>query len=121
MDRSTGKTMDCYIEFFSGPDARVCVNALNLRPTGQNRIGDRVVDVSMSNQEELMRELFPKAKNVRWDGARPVIQEATELFNTGFKTFVSSEELGCLVRHAEQPHRVSFWLVCMTYPAIKHH
>ena len=107
MDRSTGKTMDCFVEFFSTPDARACINSILLRSVSQNRIGDRVVEVMLSGQEELMTELFPKAKNVKWQGAKPVIKEATELFNSGFKAFVSLEELGCLVRHAEQPHRVS--------------
>ena len=107
MDRPTGKTMDCYVEFFSTPDARASSNSLNFRPRHMVRINDRVVDVSTSSQAELMKELFPKAKNVTWDGGMPRIQEAKEMYNTGFKTFVSAEEMGLLVRHAEQPHRVS--------------
>ena len=107
MDRASGKTNDCYVEFFSTPDARACVNACNLRPNGGLRIGDRVVEVEVSSQEELLKELFPRAKNVSWEAGRPRIIETQELFNTGFKSFVSAEELGCLVRHAEQPHRVS--------------
>lgn len=53
----------------------------------------------------------------------PTIQEAKELYNTGFKTFVSAEEMGLLVRHAEQPHRVSditgfypCFIARLTYP-----
>ena len=107
MDRPTGKTMDCYVEFFSTPDARAASNSLNLRPRHMIRINDRVVDVVTSSQAELLKELFPKAKNVSWEGGMPTIQEAKELYNTGFKTFVSAEEMGLLVRHAEQPHRVS--------------
>ena len=107
MDRPTGKTMDCYVEFFSTPDARAASNSLNLRPRNMVRINDRVVDVSTSSQAELLKELFPKAKNVSWEGGIPTIQETKEVFNTGFKTFVSAEEMGLLVRHAEQPHRVS--------------
>jgi len=107
MDRSTGKTMDCYVEFYSTPDARACANSLGLRPHGQNRIGDRVIDVQLSSQQDLLRELFPKAKSISWEGGRPQVMETKEMFNSGFKTFVSAEELGCLVRHAEQPHRVS--------------
>ncbi len=106
MDRSTGKTMDCYVEFYSTPDARACANSLGLRPHGQNRIGDRVIDIHLSSQEDLLKELFPKAKNVSWEGGRPKVMETKEMFNSGFKTFVSAEELGNLVRHAEQPHRV---------------
>lgn len=107
MDRPTGKTMDCYIEFFSTPDARAASNSLNLRPRHMVRIADRVVDVATSSQAELLKDLFPKAKNVGWEGGVPKIQETKELYNTGFKTFVSAEEMGLLVRHAEQPHRVS--------------
>lgn len=118
MDRSTGKTMDCFVEFFSTPDARACINSILLRSISQNRIGDRVVEVMLSSQEELMTELFPKAKNVRWQGAKPVIKETTELFNSGFKTFVSLEELGCLVRHAEQPHRVSLYYTTFLFLGI---
>lgn len=107
MDRPTGKTMDCYVEFYSTPDARATSNSLNLRPRHLVRMNDRVVDVATSSQAELLKELFPKAKNVSWEGGMPTIQEAKELYNTGFKTFVSAEEMGLLVRHAEQPHRVS--------------
>ena len=107
MDRPTGKTMDCYVEFFSTPDARAASNSLNLRPRNMVRINDRVVDVATSSQAELLKELFPKAKNVSWEGGMPRIQETKEVYDTGFKTFVSAEEMGLLVRHAEQPHRVS--------------
>ena len=74
----------------------------------------------MSSQDELLRELFPKAKMVTWEGAKPVIQKPPtgDMFNTGFKAFVSSEELGCLVRHAEQPHRVSTFHNAIPLPRI---
>lgn len=107
MDRGTGKTMDCFVEFYSTPDARATSNSINLRSHGANRIGDRIVEVSVSSQEQLLMELFPKAKNVSWEGGRPKVLETQELFNSGFKSFVSAEEVGNLVRHAEQPHRVS--------------
>lgn len=100
--------MDCYVEFYSTPDARACANSLGLRPHGQNRIGERVIDIQLSSQEELLKELFPKAKNVSWEGGSPKVVETKEMFNSGFKTFVSAEELGCLVRHAEQPHRSNY-------------
>lgn len=61
----------------------------------------------MSSQDELLAVLFPKAKNVRWENGNAVIVEAQEEWSSGFKNFVSAEELGLLVRHAEQPHRVS--------------
>ena len=61
----------------------------------------------MSSQDELLSVLLPKAKNVKWEGGRPTVVEAQEEWSSGFKNFVSAEELGLLVRHAEQPHRVS--------------
>ena len=107
MDRNSGKTMDCYVEFLSTHDARNCCNSINLRQHGLNRILERLVDVTMSSQDELLAVLFPKAKNVKWEGGSPVIMEPEEDWSSGFKTFVSAEELGLMVKHAEQPHRVS--------------
>ena len=110
MERSTGKTMDCYIEFFSVPDAMAWLSVILSRPQHFNKIGDRLLEVELSSQEDLMKELFPKARCVTWrpaNGKGPEVLETSEAFDSGFKGFVSQEELGGLVRHAEQPHRVS--------------
>lgn len=107
MDRVSGKTMDCFVEFLSPLDARATCNSINLRQRGLIRISDRVVDVSMSSQNELLATLFPKAKDVKWVNGKPVIMQPEEEWSSGFKSFVSAEELGLLVKHAEQPHRVS--------------
>ncbi|KAI4176896.1 MAG: hypothetical protein LQ343_000753 [Gyalolechia ehrenbergii] len=106
MDRTTGKTMDCYVEFFSYGDAQAAFNKCLLRGS-QLRLGDRVIDVAMSSQDALLAELFPKAKNVEWRNGRPLIKESNDAFNSGFKNFVTNEELLQLVSHAEKPHRVS--------------
>lgn len=107
MDRTTGKTQDCFVEFFSTPDANSWVSAIRNRPIQSNRIGDRILEVELSSQDELLQELFPRAKNVRWKDGNPLIEESNEMFNSGFKNFISADELGSFVRHAEQPHRVS--------------
>ena len=107
MDRATGKTQDCYVEFYSTPDAIAWEKAIRARGNGINRIGDRLIDVTVSSQDELLKELFPRAKSVVWDGGSPHVQDPQEAYNTGFKTFISAEELQILVRHAEQPQRVS--------------
>ena len=107
MDRLTGKTMDCYVEFFSVGDAQAAVNA-KTRLGSIHKLGDRVAVVEMSSQDELMKELFPKAKQVDWQNGVPVVIETDEPFNSGFKNFVSGEELVMLVKHAEFPQRVSF-------------
>lgn len=110
MERTTGKTMDCYVEFQSVYEAQIAVNHLVYRGHAL-RLGhpphDRVVNVTMSSQDELMKQLFPRAKNVVWVDGKPVIQASNEPFNTGFKTFITGEELVMMCKHAEQPHRVS--------------
>ncbi len=106
MDRSTGKTMDCYVEFFSHGDAQAAFHKCLVRG-GQLRLGDRVVDVCLGTQDELLGEMFPKAKNVEWSHGRPVVRESTDPYNSGFKAFVTNEELLQLVSYAEKPHRVS--------------
>jgi hypothetical protein len=56
-----------------------------------------------------MKELFPKAKNVRWDGSRPIIipTDPNDPYNSGFQGFISKEELVMVVKHVEAPQRVS--------------
>ena len=108
MDRSTGKTQDCFIEFFSVPDARAWYTVIMRRGPHHNKIGDRMLEVELSSQEELMKELFPRARCVIWNGANGVqIKETEEAFDSGFKGFITQEELKGLIHHAEQPHRVS--------------
>lgn len=109
MERSTSKTMDCFVEFLSYGDALAVVNKFTRsRDDGRHpRVGERHVAVEMSSQDALMKELFPRAKNVVWKGGNPVIMQNDEPYNSGFKSFLTSEELVMLVKHAEQPHRVS--------------
>ncbi|KAL8690252.1 MAG: hypothetical protein Q9218_004261 [Villophora microphyllina] len=110
MDRPTGKTMDCFVEYFSYGDALASYNRCVAR--GPNmRLGDRIVNVAMSSQDELMREMFPRAKNCTWRDGRPVITESQEAYNTGFKTFLTNEELLQMVTHAEKPHRFPWFAV----------
>ena len=109
MDRISGKTLEVYVEFFSRSDAQAVVNKMIHQRDVQHRhikLGDRHVEVLMSEQGALMEDLFPKAKNVKWNGQTPVIVPPTEPYNTGFKSFITGEELVQMVKHAQQPHRV---------------
>ncbi|KAL9018459.1 MAG: hypothetical protein Q9185_004236 [Variospora sp. 1 TL-2023] len=115
MDRTNGKTMDCYVEFFSHGDAQAAFNKCLLRGN-QLRLGDRVVDVAMSSQDELLREMFPKAKNVEWSHGRPIVRESSDPYNSGFKAFVTNEELLQLVSYAEKPHRSNYTQKCLQRP-----
>ena len=111
MERVTSKTLDCYVEFISFNEAVAAVNRFETNRTGgrSGRLGQRHVDVELSSQEHLMRDLFPKAKNVQWHGSRPTIipKDPKDIYNSGFQGFVSREELVMLVKHVESPQRVS--------------
>ncbi|KAI9760583.1 MAG: Arp complex subunit [Chaenotheca gracillima] len=114
MDRNTGKTLECFVEFVSHGDAMIALTRFErARDAGRHpRIGNRHANVELSSQEELMASLFPRAKCVDWEGQHPRVYETTEPFNSGFKTFITSEELVMTVRHAETPARSPFATKC---------
>ncbi|KAI9709957.1 MAG: hypothetical protein M1820_003035 [Bogoriella megaspora] len=110
MERSTAKTNDCYVEFETHDDAVHAVGRFerqraNFKP---QKIGDRNVDMELSSQADLMKELFPRAKCVRWEGQDPHIYDTDEPYNSGFKGFVTSEEMVMTAKHAECPQRSPF-------------
>ncbi|KAI9693343.1 MAG: hypothetical protein M1822_005339 [Bathelium mastoideum] len=109
MDRSTAKTMDCYVEFETQNDANHAVERFRRQCVTHRhpRIGDRHVEVSESSQAALMKELFPRSKCVRWEGQDPHPYETTEPFNSGFNGFTTNEEMVVTIKHAETPQRVS--------------
>lgn len=111
MERVTSKTMDAFIEFVTEDDALNAVNRYDINRSGGRggRLGERHVELEVVGQEYLMKELFPKARNVHWHGARPEVHpiEPGEKYNSGFKGFVTREELVMLVKHVEVPQRVS--------------
>lgn len=106
MCRVTGKTLDAFVELRSTNDAvRVVERHMRCCARGRpSRLGDRLVDISMSNQKELMKALFPKANGVEWTDDEPIISKEGML---SFRGFVTEEELTMLVKHVENPHRVS--------------
>ena len=116
MERVTSKTLDCYVEFVSFNEAVAAVNRFETNRTGgrSGRLGQRHVEVELSSQEHLMKDLFPKAKNVKWNGSKPMILSPNGLdgFSSGFQGFVSREELVMLVKHVECPQRVSLFSAC---------
>lgn len=101
MERVTSKTNDCYVEFMSTSDAVHAVERHNRAVSNgrQNRLGDRPVELELSSQAALMKDLFPHAQGVRWDGSHPVILEdhPTEPWSC-FKGFITEEEMICLVK-----------------------
>ena len=61
MERTTGKTMDCYVELETIHEARSIVNSYTARcARGRTpRVGERHVAIELSSQEALMLQLFP--------------------------------------------------------------
>jgi hypothetical protein len=108
MERSTGKTMDCYVEFPTQKDAEDTVNRVSRAYDAGSapRMGSRHVDIELSTPAKLLKAAFPRAKCISWEGGKPVQLVNKDSWSTGFDGFLTDEELFCLTRHAEQPHRV---------------
>ncbi|KAK2736339.1 hypothetical protein FQN57_000789 [Myotisia sp. PD_48] len=113
MERSTAKTMDCYVEFVTLADAQTALQWINRNvPVRSPRLGDRHVVVELSSQATLLANIFPRAKCVAWVGGRPEIQPNPDSFSSGFQGFVTTEEMFCMVHHAEAPKRAPFAEKC---------
>ncbi|UKZ74233.1 hypothetical protein TrVFT333_001894 [Trichoderma virens FT-333] len=119
MDKVTSKTMDAYVEFVSLEDAMRAVDRhrANVAAGRYSRLGDRPIEVEVTSQANLMRDLFPIARGVFWNGVTPEIMP----FNPSqpwenFKGFISEEEMIMLVKHVEVPHRSPFSRDCPQRP-----
>lgn len=109
MERVTSKTMDAYVEFV---DINEAVNAVTRYETNRaggrgGRLGERHVSLEVCGHEHFMQALFPRAVNVIWHGADPQVLDEMDYYSSGFKGFISREELVMLVKHVETPQRVS--------------
>ncbi|KAL1956397.1 hypothetical protein VTO42DRAFT_7380 [Malbranchea cinnamomea] len=113
MERSTAKTMDCYVEFLTPADAMEALRYVNGGlPSHPPRLGSRFVHVEMSSQDELLRALFPRAKYLVWREGIPFVLENTDPYSTGYQGLFTSEEIYNVVRHAEFPRRAPFAEKC---------
>ncbi|KAK3396161.1 hypothetical protein B0T20DRAFT_501403 [Sordaria brevicollis] len=119
MERISGKTQEAYVEFFSQDDAIRAVQRFNqaVQRGRPPRIADRPVDVELSGQASMMKDLFPLAAGVVWRGAEPEIQPPVEgkPWNT-FKGFVTTEEMAMLVKLVEMPQRAQYLKHCPQRP-----
>ncbi|KAF4978839.1 hypothetical protein FZEAL_4841 [Fusarium zealandicum] len=119
MDRATSKTMDAFVEFATMEDAMRCAERHHqFAQAGRvSRLGDRNIEVELSSQAALMKELFPLARGVFWDGATPQIYPYNPREPwVNFKGFISCEEMVMLVKHVEVPHRSPFSKECPQRP-----
>lgn len=104
MDRLTGKTYDCYVELQSTEAAQSLTNARN----GQMiPLLDRVPFVQMSSQNQLLENMFPKARSIKWTEGIPELKDGQDPFGVLSMALVTQEEMTTMVRYAESPQRVS--------------
>jgi hypothetical protein len=105
LERITAKTGAAYIEFYDLDSAMKVVDKhRQAKAHGKPvRIGSRIVTVSIASQDQLLKDLFPYAREINWISGAPHIQVPAE----NFKGFVTEEELISLVKNVEFPHRVS--------------
>ncbi|SMY24391.1 unnamed protein product [Zymoseptoria tritici ST99CH_1A5] len=115
MERETGKTMDCFVELTSEAEAIYQCDQFRRRAEAGRppRVGERVVQVVLSSQDELLSELFPRAKHVRWNDGCPIIDTEPKYYYpsiqaSGFQGFLHPEEFFTMNRHAETNERAIF-------------
>lgn len=107
MERSTAKTMDAFVEFKSQKDAEIAARRLSFTESGRYpRLGTRHVDITLSSPDELLHDLFPRAKCIQWQNGMPKLLPNTDPYAAGFQGFLTSEEIRGLVAHAKNPARV---------------
>lgn len=111
--------MDCYVEFPTKAGAECALAWVNrgLDTLQTPKLGNRHVVVRASNQDELLKDLFPRANNVDWRDGIPHVRAGREKYCSGFQGFLTGEEIFCTVHHAEAPQRVYFTLIrCCRMP-----
>ncbi|KAI1803706.1 hypothetical protein F4811DRAFT_571866 [Daldinia bambusicola] len=118
MDRVTSKTNDCYVEFVSFQDA---VNAVDkhraaIKQERHPKLGDRNVEMTVSSQAKLMKELFPTAHGIDWHQSPYEFTSGSEWDFENFKGFICAEEMGMLYKHAEANSHASYAKGCPERP-----
>ena len=118
MEKPTGKTMDCFVEFPHAQAARECIARFEYtaHPGRGSKLGTRNVTLDLSNQAELMQAVFPRARLVKFDSetGRPTIYgpETDTSWSDGFRGYFTLEEIYGVTRFAENPSRSPFVLKC---------
>ena len=115
MERSTSKTMDCFVELQHPEDAyHLAARHENAMMSGRHpKMGTRHVGLEISSQDELLTNLFPRAKNTKWLEGIPIVFKNYDAFSSGFNGFFTSEEIIGMIRHAEVPQRSPFSAKCL--------
>lgn len=108
IDRTAGRTLDCFVEFRSENDAREVLQRMMKISHGDLRMGSSRLHVTLSNQNALLKAIFPKSKSVdKVLGYSLGGSSRNARSSGGFDGFITDEELTCLVRFANDAERVS--------------
>ena len=115
MERSTAKTMDCFVEV---RDKTSVVMTLQRHEHAiahgrHQKVGPRHIGIELSDQDELLTNLFRRAKCIAWSQGVPVVVANDDPYSSGFNGFVTREEMLGLLRHAEMPQRSPFAVKCV--------
>ncbi|KAL9625621.1 MAG: hypothetical protein Q9160_000334 [Pyrenula sp. 1 TL-2023] len=113
MERPTAKTMDCFVEFRTEDDAAAFVRKHEYDNPNRKRLGNRQVYVDSVDQEELLREIWPRTKCIVWSDMVPHIVQNDDSYSTGFQGFFTTEEMVGMARAAENPQRSPFSQKCV--------
>ncbi|KAI0862882.1 hypothetical protein F4860DRAFT_522847 [Xylaria cubensis] len=119
MDRVTSKTQDAYCELSSLNAAIELVERFKRGADNgrTGRLGNRIVEVELSSQTNLMLALFPSTLNgVTWIGPNPQIVTGSMWPWENFKGFFTEEEMVMLSKHVENPQRSLFAKICPERP-----
>ena len=107
MDRTTSKTLDCFVEFKTVKGAQDHYDDRWSIITKHLKVGNRTVYVDLSPQDDLLKELFPRAQCIFWKGGQPIhVGQSSHPFLIGFQAFVTKEELYLMAKQADHPQRV---------------
>jgi len=112
MDKVTSKTQDAYVEFTTKADAKRAVDRFDelISKKRQPRLGQRPIDIELSSQDALLKDLFPFAY-VTWKNGVPHVKPTVRGQGwTQFKGIITIEEVTMLIKFVEYPHRVSLCL-----------
>lgn len=114
MERDTGKTQDVFVEVSTIKEARTIYGQFQRRAhIGRSfTLGNARAQVELSSQSALMHAIFPQARKVTWQGAKPVVDLEDDYFfpgvkAVGFDGFLGDEETALLCKWLDSPSRVS--------------
>ena len=107
--------MDCFVEVRDKTSVDMTLyHHENLIAQGRPRkVGPRHIGIELSSQDKLLKDLFCRAKNVKWSQGVPVVVPNDDPYSSGFTGFLTGEEMLGMLHHADYPQRSPFAVDCL--------